>query len=161
MVAAGTLIVTQSSAIAANTSLTVGAGGVLIFSPSSGGTLSPVVAVATPATASSADTTTASTATSGVTSVETAAVATNVVWSSVATFAAPMAGVLDARAADQIAGSSMPSRHTALLQSRDVSREREWAWLGQSTSSFDNSDQGNKKDIAIQALETVFAQYGP
>ena len=55
----------------------------------------------------------------------------------------------------------MPSPHTPLLQSREVSREREWAWLGQSTSSLDNSDQGNKKDIAIQALETVFAQYGP
>ena len=190
-VAAGTLVVTQSSAIAASTSLTVGAGGVFIFDPSFGGTLSAIVAAATPAITSSADTTTASIATSGVTSAATAAaVATNVVWSSLAALAptagvanhhpsgrsaeSPIvppadlqprqsgpAGVLDARSADQIAGSSMPSPHTPLSQSREASRGREWAWLGQSASSSDNSDQRDRKDIAIQALETVFAQYGP
>ena len=54
-VAAGTLVVTQSSAIAAGTSLTVGAGGVFIFDPSSGTTSSAVAAAATPVVASSAD----------------------------------------------------------------------------------------------------------
>ncbi|MGA2258376.1 MAG: hypothetical protein ABSG53_27240, partial [Thermoguttaceae bacterium] len=37
---------------------------------------------------------------------------------------------------------------------------RDWTWLGQTASSLDNSDQQNKKDVSIQALETVFAQYG-
>jgi hypothetical protein len=34
------------------------------------------------------------------------------------------------------------------------------AWLGQSTNSSDNSDQHRKKDVAILALDAVFAQYG-
>jgi len=34
------------------------------------------------------------------------------------------------------------------------------AWPGQSANSSDNSDQRHKKDVAILALEAVFAQYG-
>jgi hypothetical protein len=34
------------------------------------------------------------------------------------------------------------------------------AWLGQAASSSDNSQQQRKKDVAILALDVVFAQYG-
>ena len=34
------------------------------------------------------------------------------------------------------------------------------AWPGQAANSSDNSDQQRKKDVAILALDAVFAQYG-
>jgi hypothetical protein len=35
------------------------------------------------------------------------------------------------------------------------------AWLGQAASRPDSSDRQHKKDLSVQALEAVFAQYGP
>jgi autotransporter-associated beta strand protein len=175
-VAAGMLILTQPSAIAANTSLTVGAGGVLIFDPSFGATPTSAVAATTPVIASSADTTAA---TCSVTSITTAAtVAANVVLPSLASLA-PTAGVVDNNPSGNkskspiVPPAALPARQSVSVGALDTPSADQlvrsfiakrivgdWTWLGQTASSSDNSDQQRKKDVAMQALETVFAQYG-
>jgi len=155
-VAAGTLVVTQSSAIAAGTHLTVGAGGVFVFDPSS--------------SAGSASSS-LSTSPSSVVSIKSALPpARNVVVANVAT--APLqaadyrnetpfafhaaasvrqsvpAGALDTRAVERIVGPPI-----APWVASDL------AWLEEAAITADGSNQYMKKNVAIRALETVFAQY--
>jgi hypothetical protein len=51
---------------------------------------------------------------------------------------------------DRFVGSSITERIAGDL-----------AWLAQVASSSHSSDQQKKRDVALLALEAVFAQYGP
>ena len=59
------------------------------------------------------------------------------------------ADILGKSAADQLVRSSIAKKITGDL-----------VWLGQATDGSDNSDQQRKKDVAILAVEAVFAEYG-
>jgi autotransporter-associated beta strand protein len=133
-VSAGTLVVTCSSALAANTSLTVGAGAIFVFDPSLDATPSAVVAAATPVAALPLA--------SPLQALQ-AAPQTN------ATSKSVPAGVSGTRAAHRLVWST-------------TTRSVAWdpAWLGQAANSSDNADEQRKKDLAILALEAVFFQYG-
>jgi hypothetical protein len=84
------------------------------------------------------------------------------------------AGVLKKLTPLQIVGSSVAQRvfPVTLPRSSSVALGRagnetasprtaaDLAWLEQAASGSENSDLHHKKDVAIRALETVFAQYG-
>ena len=176
-VAAGTLVSNSSSAIAAGTSLTVGAGGVFVFDPSfSGGPVTAAI-TATPMLASSADTVTA---TSIVTSVTLAAPLTaRVILPSMLSSSPTVAKIAGNSPFGQnlqspnVLPAVLPVRKpvaVGILEARVVDRlvrlpmtrpkAADFAWLGQAATSSDDFDQQHKKETAIQALETVFARYG-
>jgi len=144
-VSAGTLLINAASPIPGGTSLTVDAGGTFIFDPSS---------------------TTASSVTSATTAAPAAA---NVVSSSTALSAAAVADVMTRSTPGH--NSQSPIVQPAVLQppqsvpavalgtpTRRIAGNP--AWLGQAGNSTDNLDQQRNKDVAILALETVFAEYG-
>jgi len=180
-VSAGTLILTNPSAIAANTSLTIGADAAFIFGSSS--------------ITTSNDTTTASNAVSAVTSSDTgvtvaAPLSANVALSSPVRLATVAAGDSQVQSLATVVTTppalplpaSRPGRQTndlresvtaIVLATTDVGWNvgsstarrivRNLAWLEQAASSpenWDSSDQNHKKDQAILALEAVIAQYG-
>jgi autotransporter-associated beta strand protein len=189
-VSAGTLVLTNPSAIPANTCLTIGAGGTFIFDPSY---------IATPN-----DTTAASNATSVVassdTSVATATpVAANVASSSLVLLAPRTAAVSasgsvatpsgDSRVQSSATGKTppvawllqtsppgpqtnnpsksvpggaleTPAANQFVWSSTAKRAAGDLAWLGQAANGSDNSDRHHKMDVAILALEAVFAQYG-
>ena len=77
--------------------------------------------------------------------------------------------VLGPPAADRVVWSStakslfqnvLPSPATPRPQAGRGSYVGDLTWLGQSTNSSDSSDPQRKKDVAILALDAVFAQYG-
>jgi autotransporter-associated beta strand protein len=204
-VSAGTLVLANSSAIPANTSLTVGAGGILIFDPSVAAPPPVAAPATTPAIASSTNTTVTSNhpsvatpdvgelvasdaaklATSAATSSDASMTtiapsatgvalkndsagdsthfpivppATPVPWNVVRRSIVPAvlqsprsvsAGALNTPAAGRIVGTSVAKKVFG-----------DMAWLGQITNSSDNSDLHHRKDLAIRALEAVFAQFG-
>jgi len=67
------------------------------------------------------------------------------------------ASALGAPAADRLVGSSTTP---IPLPIREGSYVGDLAWLAQAANGSDNSDQQRKEDVAILALEVVFAQYG-
>ncbi len=79
-----------------------------------------------------------------------------------------LAGTLGTPAADRVVWSSIAKRRLQdLLPSPPAPLPMgagkylgDLAWLGQSANSSDNSDQHRKKDVAILALDAVFARYG-
>ena len=177
-VSAGTLILTNSSAIAASTSLTVGAGG--IFAPSVAATPSTAMAATTPAFAGLADlfvtTPVASSndtpATTAATLAAKAALQTDNLMKSVATSG------LRAPAANRLFGSSTTKELVAYdfpdSNQSDTRRVPDWffstavprrtagnlAWLAQVANSSSTSDQQQEKDLAVLALDAVLSQYG-
>jgi autotransporter-associated beta strand protein len=54
----------------------------------------------------------------------------------------------------------VPAKPPAPLPMRERRHVGDLAWVGQDANSSDNSDQQRKKDVAILALDAVFAQYG-
>ena len=184
-VALGTLVVSKASAIPASTSLTVGAGGVFIFDPSFVVSSAAVAAATTPAFASPVEMATTSNFLSSVSSAAPAAT----VSIACATTAAPLTsntifrnpaaadvttfGRIDGNPHLPTAGSAvLPGRQSVsagtldTLPADQVVRRSiagpivvDLSWLGATVGGCAGSDQ-QKKDIALQALETVFAQYG-
>jgi len=181
-VSAGTLILTNSSAIAANTSLTVGAGGTLIFDPS----LAAVPSVAaTTSIASSAGTMVTSIAmpndktvvTSGDTKGTTAApLATKVALPSLEstsrdTHPRIVQDHVDAMN-NNLAGGNVRLPNVPLFGGIRLGSAHPpvavalgtptvgLAWLQQVANGSDSSDQHPRKDLAIRALDALFAQYG-
>ena len=130
VVSAGTLILANSSAIADGTGLTVGADAALIFA-------------ASPVNTSNQTTAASRTAIAATSSGASVPPATHQPRQSV------FAGALDTIAADQLVVWPNTKRIAADL-----------AWLGQAGNSADNSDQHHKKDLAIQVLDAMFAQFG-
>ena len=143
-VSSGTLLVNAASALPGGTSLTVGAGGTFIFDPSSTGA-------------------------SNVTSTTTAApVTTNVVSSSPVSSATAVASVVKPSSLWHDSPPSivppaalrLPQPIPAVGLGTPAKRiVGDLAWLAQAANGSDNSDQQRKKDVAILALESVFAQY--
>ncbi len=200
---AGTLYVTDTSAIADGTSLIVGAGGTFIFDPT-------FVAASNDTTAASDATTVVAPVTipSQTTATTAAPVAANLAAPNPVSLSAPQAvaaSVSDCPATpsmisvfDSAGDSPIPSSKTVaspvvalpLPTSVPSSRTKglskvvtvgalntlatdqtiwwsiarraagDLAWLKQAARGSDNSDQQRKKDVAILALDTVFAQYG-
>jgi len=180
---AGTLVSTNPSAIPANTCLTIGAGGTLIFDSSY---------IATPNATPAASNAT-SVAASSDASVATAAPVTTSLVSSSLVRLPPRAVVLasgsvatthrDSRvqssatvdpppAAWQLQASPPGPQTKGLSKSGpgvfDITAANQlvwWstagdlAWLGQAANGSDNSDQHHKVGVAIMALDAVFAQY--
>ena len=144
-VSAGTLLVTQSDAIAAGTSLTIGAGAASLFSSA------PIAAsvdtsAAIPAVASVA----ASSKVSAATAVPSTAVPASPPGPQASVLAKPVpAAALPTPAIEPSVWPSIAKGGTADL-----------AWLGPAANAWDNSDQHPAKDVALLALEAVFAQYG-
>ncbi len=138
VVSAATLSVTTSSAIPADTSLTIAGGGTFILDPSAGD--SSIVATAAPS-----DT-------------------------PVAMPARPVALPLPALAPDPqttrpsrsassvVFGTPAADRVVSLSIARSAAGDL--AWLGQAANNWDTSDQQRKKDVAMLALDAVFAEYG-
>jgi autotransporter-associated beta strand protein len=179
-VSAGTLLLTVPSAIAATTNLTVGAGGTFIFDPSVDVTSTAVVPKAPPAVTSSVSVpslagnapaqTSASQATPPLASPLSAlshGTQTTFPVKSVS------AGALNTIAVDQLAGSSSAEnvyrklRETSQDNGRGpVSEIRSTrsagypAWLAQAINGWGAADQKQQKDVAIQARDALFAQYG-
>ena len=128
-VSAGTLVLTTSSAIASGTSLTVGAGGTLIFNS----TFNAASNVTPATTSSDASATTAP------------LLASNEAFSTPQSISA---GALPTPVTNQGDWSSIAAR---------IAADR--AWLGQVARSSDNSDPHPSKAVTIRAVEAVFAQY--
>ena len=153
---AGTLMVPNPSAIPVDTNLTINPGGTFIFDPTLQAAPATAVAPATQAISSSAsvsDSVGRSPAASFA-----AIVAPPLALPIGASAFAPQAnnpgqsvaaGALSTSAVDRVVGSSL-----ARIAAADL------AWLGQSLSGPDASDQHHTKDVAIQAVDAVFAQYG-
>jgi autotransporter-associated beta strand protein len=194
---AGTLVVTSANALPDGTSLTVGAGGVFIFDPSSSaapiaassaatfvsiatsaattGDARAATAVPNSASPSSSSPVLPTPAAINVSAPRSMSVSNSAVESlvqSTATVVTPpvawllpasplgpqqtskpgkpvAAGALGRPAADQAVWSSTAKRIVGNLP-----------WLGQTANNSNNSDQQRKKDVAILALNAVFAQYG-
>jgi len=179
---AGTLIATNPSAIAANTSLVIGAGGSFVFDPSSyaTGTSSNTTDTVSSGVASTASNV-ASAATSSTTSAVTVApVTTNVVSPSPA-FAkklfqkappsppVPLPWRFDGYhlpivVAGPVTAASPPASLPQVVEgiSKTISQRigGDPACFAQAANASQNSDRHPTKDVAIRALETVFAQYG-
>ncbi len=157
----GTFIVTNASALPDGTSLTIGAGATFIFGPS---------ANATPATAS-VETTTAYHATSAETSSVTTSSSASpsavaVVVKHSTSGRNPQSPIVPPAASQPpqsvpVVALSIPAADRLVRSSTASKIAGDMAWLGQAANSSDNSDQQRKKDIAILALDAVFAQYGP
>jgi autotransporter-associated beta strand protein len=143
MVAAGKLVLTNSSAISNGTSLTVGAGASQVFASSLDAAPS-FIAATTPALTSSAHVAVATSSvmrsTSGASVMYSAAILQPTRWRAVA-FVKP--------AVDRIIASPIAEGIAA-----------DWTWLAQTASGSVNSQQRRQKDVALLALETAFAQYG-
>ncbi len=174
-VAAGTLTITTVSAIAADTSLTVNAGGVFIFDPA---------ATATPSAAAVATATAAVSTNASIAAVDTpAAAAVSPVPAPAAVAIQPAAQPIaaspaakspdasDAHAAviSQFVGPLTAKPLSSLTLPRAGEEEKEtasakiagnpaWAWLA--AAGMDSSDWRQQKDVAISALDAVFADYG-
>ena len=161
-VCAGTLVLTQSSAIAAGTSLTIGADATSIFNSSLAATPSALVAAASPAIVAhhvpmvAANTTASSHGTSSVASHDTTLATGSPLTAGQATprqflqfpSKSHPSVALNAPAADQFFRSSTAKRFAVDL-----------SWLRQSSDSSDNSDQHHKKDATNHALDAMFARY--
>ncbi|MGO9113898.1 MAG: fibronectin type III domain-containing protein [Thermoguttaceae bacterium] len=182
-VSTGTLILANSTAIAANTSLTVGAGASMMFASSADATPSSVATTATPVIAGPPDTTVASNGTSTTTSsaaratdaagVTSSEAASSLVLSALPAVAAvrnrpvgsssqsPIVPLLVLQPSQSGPAGAMitPVAERLVASSTGERIAGDLVWLGQVTSSSDNSNQQRKKDVAILALETVFAQY--
>ena len=164
IVSAGKLLVKDASALPDGGSLTVGAGGTFIFAPSSAG------ASGDPSETTAAPGTTNVVASSPVLPAATAADVANhstLGRNSQSPIVPPAAlqppqsfpaVALGIPAADRLVWSSMPSPPAPLPKGEGSYGDL--AWLGQAANSSDNSDQQRKKDVAILALEAVFADYG-
>ncbi len=162
-VCAGTLVLTQSSAIAAGTSLTIGADAASIFNLSLAVTPLAIVAAASPAIVAhhvpmvAANTTASSHGSSSVASHDTTLATGSPLTAGQATprqflqfpSKSHPSVALNAPAADQFFRSSTAKRFAVDL-----------SWLGQSSDSSDNSDPHHKKDATNHALDAMFAQYG-
>jgi autotransporter-associated beta strand protein len=168
-VSAGKLILTGSSAIAANSSLTVGAN-LSLFAPSSAASPSAVPAVATPA-----PNTVAAGTPSGLYD---------------SPFAVPPDASPKGASATNAPHRCLPAKggargtpsHTsrsigptaqpfslpkdgppvrpARTSASSIKAAGDFAWLPQVADGSDNSDPNRKRDVAILALDAVFAQYG-
>ena len=171
IVSEGTLVLANSSAIAPNMSLTIGADAAGIFGSSVIMTSDATIAM------SSAS----SVATASNTSVATASplAATAAALPSVA-LRAPTAGVVvnpgpAVRKVPSPIGPpvALPPRRSAASTPLGIPAESpvvgssvaerivgDLAWLGPAASSWNSSDPQHRKAVSIQALETVFAQYG-
>ena len=160
-VSVGTLIITTSSALPTNTSLTVGAGAAFIFGPSA--------ALALAGTTSPASSKLASAAAADLSSSNVVATA-----DSVPAAAAPAVSLVPSPAAAtrtyRVRGSVTGGRYN--LAARSVAQDApsgnrlqperlagDPAWLGPAANSSDSSDP-HHKTLAIQALDALFAQYG-
>ena len=146
-VSAGTLVVNNSSAIAANTSLTIGAGGAFVFDPTVDATSSAVAAATPAATANSARTAVASNTTS-----------------------------TPAFAATSNSTSIIPTAASSVATSHSTGQQPKKVLLPQIVGPVANlplkpcfwrvgnlpalSAPETKKDAAIRTLDAVFAQYG-
>jgi len=155
IVSAGRLLVKTASALPDGGSLTVGAGGKSLFTPSSAG-----------ASGDPSETTAA-------------AVTTNVVPSSAVLPAATAADVANPSTPGPTSQSpilppaalrspqpfpavvvGMPAVDRLVGPSSAQRIAEDPASLGQAANSSDNSDQQRKKDVAILALDAAFAEYG-
>jgi autotransporter-associated beta strand protein len=141
-VSAGTLLINAASALPDGGSLTIGAGANFLFDPSATGA-------------------------SSVTSATTAApVTTNMVSSSPASSATAVANVVKPSISSHNSQSlivppaalQLPQSIAAVALGTPAKRfDADLTWLAQAAN---NSDQQRKKDVAILALEDVFAEYG-
>jgi autotransporter-associated beta strand protein len=186
-VSAGTLTITTPSAIATGTSLTVNAGGVFIFDPAATTTPS-TAAVATATTAVSTNASIAAVDTPAAAAVSSvpslAAVATQTPALPLAALpqvasSSPAGGRLAARSPDasdlhavvmsQFVGplaakplSSLTLPHVGEdgkeTASAKIAGNPAWAWLA--ATGTDGSDWRQQKDVAIGALDAMFADYG-
>jgi autotransporter-associated beta strand protein len=159
-VMAGRLVVDNSLAIAAGTSLTVGAGAAALFSPLVPIAYAPAVAASTsqvvvasaslvvpsPVDSNSSAAPAASTAGVGVAVNNLGPRPVIAKWQP--RQSAPTV-LMHAPAADRVVGSSTVRRI-------DVDP----AWLANAAGTSDRSDEDRRKEAAALALETVFAQYG-
>ena len=185
-VSAGTLILAESTAICADTNLTIGAGGIFIFNPSitaSDAATNNVAGVpeGTAAAASGAmlaTTTVPSSASSAFSCSRTVGtdngrfrlgrrLAGSIFLNRGHTAGCFAADGFAPRPANEQAAQTCPWRfleRTALDQavspSIAPSTAGDLAWLRQPANGSDNSDQQRRKDVAIVALDAVFAQYG-
>jgi autotransporter-associated beta strand protein len=147
IVSAGALVAANPSAIAAGTSLTIGAGATLIFGPSSVGTsrVAPSLVSLAPTTAVSAS--------AGDTRVQTS----TIVVASPVSVPFPLPAVRDS-VLGGVVGTSSADRFVSPSLAQGIVAYP--GWLGQTASTLDTMDQQRRKDAAIMALDTVFAQYG-
>ncbi len=156
-VAAGTLIVANPSAIPASTSLTVGAGAASLFASPLQAAPSLVSAAATPVTAGPAMSLAQPTASVAVVAVQ------PVVSDAASQSAAHQANAAALPSAPP-AVAAAPSRTPAaspLAGPRDDARvAADLAWFEPAASSFDGPEPQHQQDLAIWALDAVFAEYG-
>ncbi len=156
-VAAGTLIVTNPSAIPAGTSLTVGAGAASLFGSPFQATPSVVSAVATLVTAGPAASLAQPTASSAV-------VAAQPVVSNAANQSVVHRTMTAALPPSPKTVAATPARTPAarpLAGPWDDARVAgDLAWFEPVASRFDGPEPQHEKDLAIRALDAVFAGYG-
>ena len=186
----GTLIVTAAKALPNGTSLTVGAGGIFVFDPSSS-----AAAITSPATSGGKSMTTtapvatnaassslvlvapAATAVSPSRSVATAGSAPvansagdSLVPSSATVTTSPPALPLPASVAgprtnnpgNSVFADALGTSASDRVSGKSTARRIAGnpSWLAQAANRWDNSDQQRRKDVAILVLEAVFAEYG-
>ena len=161
----GTLTMNSSTALPAGGALTVGAGGAFIFDPSASASPMATTSVSdtSATTAVPSSTSSASSSLVSVTPVAAGVSASG----SVATPSAAIGPRARNVGKSVVAGalgtwSSIAKRPSppAPLPKGERSYAGDLAWLGQTANSSDNSNQQRKRDVAILALDAVFAQYG-
>ena len=145
-VSGGTLIATNPYALG-NTSLTVGAGASSLFAPSLGGNPAAGPMIAGPADAAVA--------------ADAATIATDLAMSSLAvpapTLAPPASSAAAQLAPAGIWEASARDLSAALSSTRRLAADL--AWLDAASAASDASDLQHKKDVMVEALDAVFAQY--
>jgi len=153
-VSSGTLSVASSSSLPAATSLTVGAGGTFIFDPSSAATpINPAApaAAALPTNALSPSPVSPPRALAAVANHPLSAQDLQPI------VVRPAAARTRSSVTAGISGTSCLARPVGSPTAERIAGDL--AWLGQVVNSQDDLDQSHKKDVAILALEAVFAQY--
>ncbi len=174
-VSTGTLVETSAASIPANTGLTIGAGGVFIFDPTSGA--SPVAAASAAAVSSAAATSPVETAVSVAASASPATAASSVVDIALHVAAATAGNAPAASVAHSpgrhvtefspttvwrsiAARSGVASAHDAVLRSliaKSFAAGVPWPSASNADSAGSNQPQVL---VAIQALDALFSQYG-
>ena len=169
-VSGGTLILTNSSAIAANTGLTVGANGTVIFEVSSGATTNDTTTVSNAVSAATSSDTIAATAVPSSASLASSSLVLLVPTTADVSASGSVATAVSVSEAggDSVVQSVLPSPPAPLprtgegsnLPSPHVILPRPSLIVPGEGSDSDSSDLHHKKAPAMLALEAVFAQYG-
>ena len=150
VVNAGTLIVTTSTALPYDMALTIGAGGTVIFDPSPAA--SNIVAAKMVASANSAGAITATTSdTTGNPPVWTSPI--EATGAGIPSLVPPPTPVEDAALLQQVGQQAVD----AIIAQQYVG---DLAWRAVVASSSWSGNQGQKKDLALQALDLVLARFG-